>query len=133
MDARLGSQLTVTQVAAPFDWEPLGADGIVRCRFKAAVIITEEIARRTMAELATLASGRRIVLLADIRLVKSVSREARVFYDSATEFSALALLAGSPATQMIANFFIGLKRPKVPTQMFTDEEKALAWLRRHTA
>jgi hypothetical protein len=61
-----------------------------------------------------------------------VTREARVIFGGASDaFSALALLAGSPKTQLIANFFIGISRPKVPTQMFTDEEKALAWLRRH--
>jgi hypothetical protein len=45
--------------------------------------------------------------------------------------SAIALLAASPATQVIANFFLGLDRPDVPTEMFTDEAQARAWLRRH--
>jgi hypothetical protein len=64
--------------------------------------------------------------------VKSLTREARKYFDNVTEsFSALALLAGSPATQLMVNFFIGMSRPKVPTHMFTDEEKALTWLRRH--
>lgn len=74
------------------------------------------------------------MVLADIRQAKSVSREARaLFGEAADRYAALALLAGSLPTQVIANFFIGLNRPKVPTQMFTDEAKALTWLRQYVA
>jgi hypothetical protein len=48
-------------------------------------------------------------------------------------YTALALIAGSPVTQMIANFFIGINRTTTPQQMFTDEGKAIAWLRQHPA
>lgn len=124
--------MTALPVDAPYVWEPLGADGIARCRFNTAAVVTEAVARRTMVDLGALTSGKRIPLLADIRKMKSLTREGRVFYDDVTDrFSALALLAGSPATRLIANFFIGMRRPKVPTQMFTNEEKALAWLRRY--
>jgi len=116
---------------AQFTWERLAA-GVARIRWTAGVVVTEDLAQRTIEELLALTSGKRIPVLADIRLVRSTTREARTFYGNATTtFSALALLAGSPATQVIANFFIGLNRPNVPTQMFTDEEKALAWLGRY--
>lgn len=132
MDAGVGSSLTATDVEAPYVWEPLGADGIAKIRFKAAAVITEAVARRAMVELGALTNGKRPPLLSDIRKMKSITREARIVFDNVTDrFSALALLAGSPATQLMANFFIGLRRPKVPTQMFTDEEKALTWLRRY--
>ena len=118
-------------MGALFTWERLGA-GVARIRWTAGAVITEDLARTTIVELVALTSGKRIPVLADIRLVRSTTREARTFYGNATTtFSALALLAGSPATQVIANFFIGLNRPNVPTQMFTDEEKALAWLGRY--
>jgi predicted ATPase len=116
-----------------YAWEPLGSDGVATIRYKAGAIITEEMARKTVRELMSLTSGKRIALLADIRQQKSITREARVFYGNATQaYAALALLAGSPATRVIANFFIGLSHPKVPTQIFTDEEKAVAWLRHYT-
>jgi hypothetical protein len=123
--------VTSTDVAPPYVLEPLGVDGVARIRYTVATVLTEAVARRAMAELGTLTNGGRPPLLADIRKVKSLTREARKYLDDASWFSALALLAGSPATQMMVNFFIGMSRPKVPTHMFTDEEKALAWLRRH--
>lgn len=123
----------VARAADPYVWEPLGSDGIARITYKTGAIVTEDVARKTVAEVVALTSGKRIVLLADIRRMKSISREARVVYGNATDaYAALALLAGSPMTQLIANFFIGPSHPKVPTQMFTDEQKALTWLRRHT-
>jgi hypothetical protein len=113
-------------------WEPLGPDGIAKIRYQAGDVVTEDVARATVGELRALTGGKRRPVLVDIRKLKLVTREARVIFGGASDaFSALALLAGSPKTQLIANFFIGISRPKVPTQMFTDEEKALAWLRRH--
>ena len=124
----------VRHVEDPYVWEPLGADGIARIRYKAGAIVTGDVARKTVRELIALTTGKRIVLVADIRQMKSITREARVIYSNAADaYSALALLASSLSTQVIANFFIGLSRPKVPTQMFTDEEKAPTWLRRYTA
>jgi len=37
------------------------------------------------------------------------------------------------AHALIANFFIALNHPKIPTRIFTDEEKALQWLRGYVA
>src|SRR5438093_11252214 len=115
-------------------WEPFGSDGIAKIRYTAGAIVTEDDARKSVAELFALTSGKPAVVFVDIRKAKSVSREARaVFGEAANRYAALALLSDSLPTQVIANFFIGLSRPKVPTQMFTDEEKALTWLRRYVA
>jgi SpoIIAA-like len=128
----MGSAVTSAGPAAPYVMEPLGADGIATFRYQAGTVLTEAIARSAMADLGILTNGNRQPLLADIRKVKTLTREARVFFDNVTDkFSALALLAGSPATQLMVNFFLGMSHPKVPTRMFTDEEKARAWLRRH--
>jgi hypothetical protein len=135
MDPDVGSSVTTTngRVAADLQiWEPLGPDGIAKIRYQVGDVVTEEIARATVGELRALTGGKRRPVLVDIRKLKLVTREARVIFGGASDsFLALALLAGSPKTQLIANFFIGISRPKVPTQMFTDEEKALTWLRRH--
>jgi hypothetical protein len=128
----VGTAVTQTETQVPYVYEPFGPDGIVRMRWLPGAVITEALARTTLTELATLTAGKKAPLLADIRQMKSMTREARKVYGDATDaFSAMALLATSPVTQMIANFFIGINRTKAPTQMFTDEEKALTWLRRH--
>lgn len=118
---------------APFVWEPIGPDGIAKIRWATGAVITEELARASLIALAAQTKGKRAPVLADIRKLKSMTRESRKVYGSSTEaVAAIALLAASATTQVIANFFIGLNRPSVPTQMFTDEEKALIWLRRFT-
>jgi hypothetical protein len=120
---------------APFFWEPLGPDRVAKIRWRAGAVVTGDLARTTLVELAALIPrGTQVPVLADIRPLKSMTREARACYGQAVDaVSAVALLADSPATRMLANFFLGINRPTVPTQMFTDEQKALTWLRRYTA
>jgi len=43
--------------------------------------------------------------------------------------SARALLIESLVGQVIANFFISLNKPTVPTRLFTSEVEAVAWLK----
>jgi len=67
----------------------------------------------------------------DMRRVHAISREAREYYANERTASiqrATALLVGSKLTQVIANFFMGLNKPVSPTRMFTNPDKALAWL-----
>jgi hypothetical protein len=115
----------------PYVWE-LDVDGIATFRMLTAATFTLELAQATIADLMALTGGKRTPILVDVRRSKGITREARTFLGNQTgSYSALAMLAGSPATQMIANFFIGLNRPSVPTQVFTDEEQARTWLRRY--
>jgi len=71
-------------------------------------------------------------LLVDVRQQRSVSREARQFYAS-KEFtdnvSALAFIVESAISKVLANFYLGLNKPPYPTQLFTNEDKAIEWLR----
>jgi hypothetical protein len=119
---------------AEYVFDPIGADGVLKVRWKTGVIITEELARALLADSHVLTKGKRIPHLADIRLLKSMSRDARkVFGDAGDSYTALALLASSPVARMIGNFFIGLNRTRTPTQMFSEEAKAIAWLRQYAA
>lgn len=72
----------------------------------------------------------RVRLLVDLRPNASVDRAARHFFINLhAHYLAVALLAGSPATRMLANFFVGLKRGVVPVRIFTDEAGAVEWVR----
>ncbi len=66
-----------------------------------------------------------------LRLIKSISREARMYYANERTASiqrATALLVDSPVSRVIANFFLGLNRPLSPTRMFTHQTQAILWL-----
>lgn len=103
-----------TQVART-EWLP----GSV-CRIEEAKAVTDQIR----------AMGRGPVpVLVDMRQMAKLERSAREhFVSDQGGVCAIALLAGSPVTRMMANFFIGMRRMTVPIQMFTDEAAAIAWL-----
>ena len=87
-------------------------------------------ARAIDAEIKALGRGR-VQSLVDLREVRSIDRSAREFFmDQDADYRAVALVAGSPATRMLANFFIGLRRGPIPVRMFTNEPDAIAWLQR---
>jgi hypothetical protein len=78
--------------------------------------------------------GEAYVVLADIRLMKSISNEARTYLASQQGeqlHAAVAILVDSMATRLIANFFINFHKPSRPTRIFTDERKAVEWLKRY--
>ena len=72
-------------------------------------------------------------LLIDIRKIRSIDRAARKLFASdwvsdTYGVQALALVIGSPVSCFIGNFWQTIHKPKHPTRLFTDEEKALEWL-----
>lgn len=86
-------------------------------------------ARAVNADVVAL-GGDTVSLLVDLRDISSIDRPAREFFmDQNSSFRAVAMVAGSPATRMLANFFMGLKRGSIPVKMFTTEAAALVWLR----
>jgi len=93
---------------------------------------TKADAEAAMTAAWELAGHRRLPLLADVRTVKAIDREARAHLsgpEAARINLAIALLVGSPLSRAIGNFFIGLNKPLIPCRMFTEESAALAWLR----
>ncbi|MEM6816509.1 MAG: hypothetical protein AAF600_19310 [Bacteroidota bacterium] len=72
-------------------------------------------------------------VLADIRQVKSFTKEARdlLAKKGNNMVNAAAVLVTSPVQRIITNFYIQVSRPEKPTRMFTDEQKALEWLTKY--
>jgi hypothetical protein len=73
------------------------------------------------------------LLLVDVRQIRSITRNARVYYANPSgtqdfDNRAVAILVDSPLSKVVANFFIGLNRPASPVKLFTSESEALAWL-----
>lgn len=72
----------------------------------------------------------KVRLLVDLRPDAAIDRAARHFFINLhAHYEAVGMLAGSPATRMLANFFIGLKRGPIPVRLFTDEAEAIDWTR----
>jgi len=101
---------------------------IARADWVGKVAVGLELAHACEAEVQALGHGR-MAYLVDIRDMGSIDREARAFFMSMGPlYEAVALVAGSPATRMMANFFLRLNRGELPVRMFTDEVQAINWL-----
>ena len=80
-----------------------------------------------------LSKENRLPLIVDIRKIHSISAEARAHFsrERLNDFPppGTAILISSAVSKVIGNFFIGLNRLAIPTKLFTDENKAVAWLK----
>jgi hypothetical protein len=71
------------------------------------------------------------LLILDARQIAGMSNEARnygVNHTFSTMLKAMAIVVDSPATRILANFYMKFNRPKTPTRVFSDTESARAWL-----
>lgn len=74
--------------------------------------------------------GRPCAVVVLLGALASQDSEARRLYAAAMSserFFAASLVVTSPISRAIGSFFLGLSRPSVPTRMFADFDKAIAW------
>ena len=110
--------------------------GFVQATIREGATFELPDARDAVAATWQIAGERRLPVLVDMRGVRSQSREARDFFvsdEAATKLRAVALVASSPVAKVVGNFFLRLGDHKIPTQIFTDQEAARAWLGEHVA
>lgn len=90
-------------------------------------------ARANVAAAKELAAGCKMLVIIDMRGMKSITREARDRYagDETWSYSkAQALLVDSPVSRTIGNFAIRLSGHQHPIKLFSSKTAALEWLRR---
>jgi len=90
-------------------------------------------AQENLTACARLAVPDKKPLLVDIRVARPLAPEVRHYYTGEqldSSFAAFGLLVrGSPVGQMMGNFYLKVARPGIPARIFSDEPKALTWLR----
>jgi hypothetical protein len=113
----------------------LSDDGLVTVRIREGAYQSLEDAKANLAMPLSETTGRRRPLLVDIRTAQPLGADARHQYSGqalADNFSAMALLVeSSPLGRMIGNVYLRVARPGIPTQLFADESRAVAWLITH--
>lgn len=90
-----------------------------------------ERAKESVHTRVTATEGKVYPLLADTRAIKNISKEAREYLGSKSGsegVSQAAILVKSSVGSVIANFFLQINKPLVPTKLFTSEEAAIKWL-----
>jgi hypothetical protein len=104
--------------------------GIMRFDYAPGSVCTLAEAKENVEIQRKLLDGRRMSILIDVRQAKSVDREARMYYASIDDFTAMALFGGTPVGNVIANFFIAVYGSRgIPTKLFAKEDDAIAWLK----
>lgn len=78
----------------------------------------------------TLTGGAGCAVLLQVTGVERVSREAVRVFSEAVTVTAFAILGSTSVDRVIAHGRRGLPLPQCPTRYFTDQQEALAWLRR---
>jgi hypothetical protein len=127
-DHRGGGWMNADNQCYEVSWDE--ASAVARTDWLPGAVCGIEEARAVDAEIRALGKGR-VLSLVDLRQVESIDRPAREFFmDRNPNYRAVALIAASASTRMLANFFMGLKRGVIPVKMFTSEADAVAWLQR---
>jgi hypothetical protein len=92
-----------------------------------------EDARENFDTCARLAAPDRKPLLTDLRAARPLLPEVRRQYSGQrleASFAAMGLLVrGNPLGRTMGNIYMKIARPGIPTRLFAQESKALAWLR----
>lgn len=111
----------------------LGEDGIIRSIMHPQAVENIETAKENTAVGVKLSGGIKRPLLLDMSRIKSMDKEARDYYAQGEKREscekAVALIIKSPVSRIIGNFFLGLNKTTEPTRLFTDQQKALDWLK----
>lgn len=111
----------------------MGSDGIVRTKVKqGAEIVLEDAMENSKA--VNSFNGEKYTMIVDTTMAKSISKEARDYFSMKGRDSkviAFAILINSPLSKIIANFFMGLNKPRVPVRLFTNENDAITWCKSH--
>ena len=106
-------------------------DGIVQIRYLTGARETGQGAREGIIRGLAITGGRKSPVLLDMRPMQSMDHEARHLYaeNARLNDAAVALLADSAFTRMLAGFYFDLIRDLVPARIFEREEEAIQWLK----
>lgn len=106
--------------------------GLYFCTYDEGARADIDHARGCVPVFEEIGGGKVMPMLVDFAGLKSQTKECRDFFTSDPSilkfFPAVAILVGSVVTRVIANFHMGISKPPIPTRMFDDRQKALAWL-----
>lgn len=115
-----------------FTW--MGHDGIARTLVKKDAEIELKDAKKNSEVVNGLRPTAGFPLIVETSEIKSITKEARDYLsiqNRETKISAIAIVRDSIIGNMVANFFIGLNKPAVPTKLFSSEEDAIKWCQQH--
>jgi hypothetical protein len=106
-------------------------DGILFFEYKMNTAIDLEVATRVVADRITLQNERHLPVFCDMRGMISIDKAGRDYLakSGSLQAKAVALLVNENVSMTLSTFYLEISKPSAPTQIFTDEEEALEYLR----
>lgn len=107
-----------------------GDDGILRIRINEGAVIGLDQAKLQYETIHRLCGDTRLPVLVDARSNHTVTKEAQEYGAAkASGRIATAVLNGNPFAKVSLNVFLSIFRPASTFRVFSDEEKAIEWLK----
>ncbi|MCP4636034.1 MAG: hypothetical protein GY848_06130 [Methyloversatilis sp.] len=122
-------------IEGPTGFIRLRQDGILETRAKTGAVETLKTAKDNFnLGIQIVGNKAPVPMLLVLGGLTDQSREARNFWaDNAGRLnviSRLAIVTRSYVSLVLGNVFIGLSKPDIPVKLFTDENKAISWLKK---
>lgn len=106
-------------------------DNVLHIIFKEGADVCIDCMKESKKARLLLQSNQKMKILVDSRGLFNITKEARAYAAEerhARLSIAMAIVSDSLPTRLLTNFYIKFNRPKTPTKMFTNKNKALEWL-----
>ena len=112
----------------------LRADGILEMHCSDDAIFDTSHIQELVSKIGVMTNGKKCKQITIAGAYTSVTKEGREYMatDEAVLFTTVeAYVIQSLAQRILGNFYLKFNKPKVPTKMFTDREKAEKWLKNY--
>lgn len=106
-------------------------EGILFFEYKPNTTIDLAVATRVVAERIAFQNERQFPILCDMRGLVSIDKAGRDYLAKSGSLlaKAVALIVNEDLSMTLSTFYLEINKPSVPTQIFTDEQEALVYLR----
>jgi hypothetical protein len=106
-------------------------DDILFFIYKSGITMNLDAAKTVVADRINVQKGIPYPVFCDMRGIKDSDKPARDYLakEGSLMVNAVAVLTDSPVTRIMANFYLTISRPTVPTKMFTDKAHAIEYLK----
>lgn len=93
--------------------------------------ITIDVAKEIVRDRLQVSNGVTMPVMIDLTNAFTIDKASRRYFsmgDAMKYLSASAILVRNEITKLGGNIYIRIDKPKIPTKLFTEQDKAIEWL-----
>lgn len=109
-------------------------DGVVFFDYRPNLVMDLDTAKETVRIKELHLGDRSYIAVGDVTNIVSVTREAREYLaspEAVGNIKAAAIIYGNIISSTLVNLFLRINQPNVVTRVFSNREKAIAWIKKH--